>query len=691
MLPDEDDTIDMIHYAATPSLILPASSDAQLQESVVQIRQKVIPPRGKTARREASRESSSSLSSAPSTPILQKQERISVRQLAKAIEANKTKQQSVKPRKEPKPRNKRVAADASRRSERTSANKKQKTDLVVAPTIEKASHTDNGILLVETTELETSLPPTTTDLPINPPVLEQESLHDSSAPNGVNASQPPPVEEPQESHVPNETNVENAIPASEPGSSKSLKRRRGTKNMPEPSLPPSKKIKTIECATSGDIERQTGSCHSSRYAHTQRCLACIAKKTGEPCRFKGVRAFLIGTAGQPTGDPIWYGYPGSDVQANDGPVILGYNQHWYETPQAAHIRRIKMSAARALLPILRTERDVLIGKEAITIRRKREMDVRVTCDRCLTSIFSTSFLCTLCGREFCIDCHSRLENATGHPVVSSQSTLLLVACGPLKSGRLHQASHFLPISRLGLEELQSHIEEMQILLQDEPEFSTDTVRIVGGHGPSGGSSIREGKDDNIPAPAPDAAPLDPIANPNEGQLQDVVMDHTAVPDAVPVEQMERVTMSDNPIDPTDVAGSLEYRTFQHSELTEDVFRELWKDGQTMVVSGLLEKMSIQWTPEYFIQNFGSQSCFITDCDTESVDRSIVRDFFSQFGRYSERAGKILKLKDWPPSADFKMAFPALFEDFQNAVPAPNYTRRDGFYNVSSHFPLNAIA
>ncbi|KAG8817566.1 hypothetical protein FRC18_000452, partial [Serendipita sp. 400] len=202
MLPDEDDTIDTIHYAATPSLILPASSDAQLQESVVQIRQKVIPPRGKTARREASRESSSSLSSAPSTPILQKQERISVRQLAKAIEANKTKQQSVKPRKEPKPRNKRVAADASRRSERTSANKKQKTDLVVVPIIEKASHIDNGVLPVKT-ELETTLPPSTTDLPINPPVLEQDSLHDSSAPNGVDAPQPPPVEEPQESHVPN--------------------------------------------------------------------------------------------------------------------------------------------------------------------------------------------------------------------------------------------------------------------------------------------------------------------------------------------------------------------------------------------------------------------------------------------------------------------------------------------------------
>lgn len=36
-------------------------------------------------------------------------------------------------------------------------------------------------------------------------------------------------------------------------------------------------------------------------------------------------------------------------------------------------------------------------------------------------------------------------------------------------------------------------------------------------------------------------------------------------------------------------------------------------------------------------------------------------------------------------------FPKLFEDFSNAVPVPNYTRRDGILNIASHFPTDTIA
>ena len=49
------------------------------------------------------------------------------------------------------------------------------------------------------------------------------------------------------------------------------------------------------------------------------------------------------------------------------------------------------------------------------------------------------------------------------------------------------------------------------------------------------------------------------------------------------------------------------------------------------------------------------------------------------------------MQDWPPSADFKTAFPELYEDFSNGTPVPNYVRRDGVLNVASHFPSNTIA
>lgn len=47
-------------------------------------------------------------------------------------------------------------------------------------------------------------------------------------------------------------------------------------------------------------------------------------------------------------------------------------------------------------------------------------------------------------------------------------------------------------------------------------------------------------------------------------------------------------------------------------------------------------------------------------------------------------------QDWPPSSDFKDSFPALYDDFSSVVPFPDYVRRDGVLNLSSHFPANAL-
>ena len=53
--------------------------------------------------------------------------------------------------------------------------------------------------------------------------------------------------------------------------------------------------------------------------------------------------------------------------------------------------------------------------------------------------------------------------------------------------------------------------------------------------------------------------------------------------------------------------------------------------------------------------------------------------------------RVASVQDWPPSTDFKTAFPELFDDFSRATPVPNYVRRDGVLNVASHFPSNTIA
>jgi hypothetical protein len=47
------------------------------------------------------------------------------------------------------------------------------------------------------------------------------------------------------------------------------------------------------------------------------------------------------------------------------------------------------------------------------------------------------------------------------------------------------------------------------------------------------------------------------------------------------------------------------------------------------------------------------------------------------------------LQDWPPDAKLAESHPKLYQDFSLALPIPEYMRRDGFYNLAAHYPINS--
>jgi lysine-specific demethylase 3 len=141
-------------------------------------------------------------------------------------------------------------------------------------------------------------------------------------------------------------------------------------------------------------------------------------------------------------------------------------------------------------------------------------------------------------------------------------------------------------------------------------------------------------------------------------------------------------------------ASYEIRRYTYDEVSKgdsiSVFAPIWQRGEPIVVTGCLERFKIAWTPEYFVEHYGEQTCLIIECQAGTNRRVTVGEFFNMFGKYEGRT-ECWKLKDWPPSTDFKTAFPELYQDFSNAVPVPDYVRRDGVANVGSHFPSNTIA
>ncbi|KAG2148007.1 hypothetical protein DEU56DRAFT_783508 [Suillus clintonianus] len=459
-------------------------------------------------------------------------------------------------------------------------------------------------------------------------------------------------------------------------------------------------------------ELQFARCMSNRYRSEQfpRCVSCTRRWAGDTCRFQGIRFFLKDNQRNIVGVSF------VENQRPDAPS-MNFPVSWNVSLTSTHIRRTKRTIAEALLPTLLQELQHLNYPEII--RRTRESEVRATCDTCMTSIFSSSWMCRLCGREACAECFEQVKDLTEDKPGASQGEIAALQARREKHAHSnpfflsctrrneHHAKDFSPMSRFCKAELAQAIKDMEVMLQ-EPD--NDALPVVGAIDPSlqvgqvqangNSSSSAQAADLQIGGETSTTVAEASIPSaPYSGPSQDSVF-HS---ESAPVTASSAPQVAEQPSSAPAVPPSADQNspppneipshpttTIADSQLTEEVFRPLWAKGDPIVVTELLPKFQIQWTPEYFVQKYNSQSCLILECQSDVNKRVTVGEFFSWFGKYEGRV-ECWKLKDWPPSTDFKTAFPELFEDFSRAVPVPNYVRRDGTLNIASHFPSNTVA
>ncbi|XP_075065327.1 lysine-specific demethylase 3B isoform X2 [Mixophyes fleayi] len=125
-----------------------------------------------------------------------------------------------------------------------------------------------------------------------------------------------------------------------------------------------------------------------------------------------------------------------------------------------------------------------------------------------------------------------------------------------------------------------------------------------------------------------------------------------------------------------------------------IFRECWKQGQPVLVSGVQKKLKSElWKPEAFSIEFGDQDVDLVNCRNCAIIYDVkVRDFWDGFEviekrlRSDDGTPMVLKLKDWPPGEDFRDMMPTRFEDLMENLPLPEYTKRDGRLNLASRLP-----
>ncbi|XP_018432159.1 PREDICTED: probable JmjC domain-containing histone demethylation protein 2C [Nanorana parkeri] len=124
-----------------------------------------------------------------------------------------------------------------------------------------------------------------------------------------------------------------------------------------------------------------------------------------------------------------------------------------------------------------------------------------------------------------------------------------------------------------------------------------------------------------------------------------------------------------------------------------LFRECWKQGKTVLVSGNQKKMNANfWKSEAICQDFGEHQGDLLNCKEGIVSSGNVKEFWDGFEDVSKRQklknGEtiLLKMKDQPSGDDFKNMMPERHEDFFRMLPVPEYLNPEGKFNLASLMP-----
>lgn len=257
-------------------------------------------------------------------------------------------------------------------------------------------------------------------------------------------------------------------------------------------------------------------------------------------------------------------------------------------------------------------------------------------DTCMTSLFSASWMCRVCGREVCHECFLQVKELTSQP--SSASPAELAALQGKREKHAHsnpfflscnkRAEHgvgeFTPVTRFWDEELEKAIEEME-----------DILKGVEG-------VVEEGSTSRPPSSAPPSeAATTNTTNPKA--VYDSYLPSNLSPGvaSIPVYRLQQIPASlYDPVPSPPPSPSHNNTSKPPSSSTSapppPSFSSLWSLGVPILVKGVLPRFKLTWTPEYFIQQYGEQNCLIIECQTDTNKRVTVKEFFGWFGKYGER-------------------------------------------------------
>ena len=271
-------------------------------------------------------------------------------------------------------------------------------------------------------------------------------------------------------------------------------------------------------------------------------------------------------------------------------------------------------------------------------------------DTCMTSLFSASWMCRVCGREVCHECFLQVKELTSEPVSASQAELAALQGKREKHAHSnpfflscnrrteHGVREFTPVTRFWDEELDKAIGEMEnILRMVEADGEGDGARPSSSlvEQENAGSNGYE-PDGQLSSPLSSPPRSDPATDDTPGVVYDSYLPSnlSSRVASIPVYRLRQIPAS--LYDPVLSGASSPTSTSLSYTSPPPSFGSLWTLGIPIMVKDVLPRFKLTWTPEYFIQQYGEQSCLVIECQTDVNKRLSVKEFFEMFGKYEGR-------------------------------------------------------
>ncbi|KAJ2067638.1 hypothetical protein GGI08_001278 [Coemansia sp. S2] len=488
-----------------------------------------------------------------------------------------------------------------------------------------------------------------------------------------------------------------------------------------------------EVRVSNSAEAST--CQSSSVQGPAMCRGCVTRQTDCPCRFRSIRvntrldvtmrdsskftryiaapmfASQVDSASMAlVVKPAPVSLVMGELSGEDGSATTpaGWSELYSLFTTAPTLLKALGVIASVIVedssttPLTSLEYGVLPGygcSAAPCIYRTISPGFRQVCDMCATSIMSVCFTCCMCATEMCVDCFSEWGDKRVKQRVSLTKTMGKADDGSSWARRFSYCKSFNGTGELSV---RLHSQHKKCQFMRVSQFSAADINQVMEKVKSVVSL-----DDIYPA-------FSRISSAG------VISDTMAQAFAAKIELIEKRTREMYPHEPWE----LPVMYVQPDELTTAEFSCLWRRGVVVVVRGLLSVLNSEiWQPEWWIKNFGSEIVGILDCadGAKPVGGAWpLRNFYRLFDgldKYSALFGEaeksqsgdepkaadrvwerhkacvergILKLKDWPPTEDFEARLPDHFRHFMRALPFPEYTQRQGQFNLVNRLPTEFV-